>query len=198
MESLLERLNNESPAELRERSIESLKYFQQRVRTLKLSSENFYRQSDLTKAKRYLEGRMYTFFYDAKTKEKLPYWDRFPLVLILELRQDGFTGLNLHYLPPRYRVRLLYELYKYVILDEEEEADEGMRMKIKMTYQLLTGISKLKMFRPCFKRYLTHRIDGRALEITPEYWDVMSMLPTAQWQKEGATTVYSESIRKII
>ena len=197
MESLLERLNNESPAELRERSIESLKYFQQRVRTLKLSSENFYRQSDLTKAKRYLEGRMYTFFYDAKTKEKLPYWDRFPLVLILELRQDGFTGLNLHYLPPRYRVRLLYELYKYVILDEEE-ADEGMRMKIKMTYQLLTGISKLKMFRPCFKRYLTHRIDGRALEITPEYWDVMSMLPTAQWQKEGATTVYSESIRKII
>ncbi len=197
MESLLERLNNESPAELRERSIESLKYFQQRVRTLKLSSENFYRQSDLTKAKRYLEGRMYTFFYDAKTKEKLPYWDRFPLVLILELRQDGFTGLNLHYLPPRYRVRLLYELYKYVILDEEEEADEGMRMKIKMTYQLLTGISKLKMFRPCFKRYLTHRIDGRALEITPEYWDVMSMLPTAQWQKEGAMTVYSESIRKI-
>lgn len=197
MESLLERLNNESPAELRERSIESLRYFQQRVRTLKLSSENFYRQSDLNKAKRYLEGRMYTFFYDAKTKEKLPYWDRFPLVLILELRQDGFTGLNLHYLPPRYRVRLLYELYKYVILDDDEEADEGMRMKIKMTYQLLTGISKLKMFRPCFKRYLTHRIDGRALEITPEYWDVMSMLPTAQWQKEGATTVYSESIRKI-
>ena len=197
MESLLERLNNESPAELRERTIESLRYFQQRVRTLKLSSENFYRQSDLNKAKRYLEGRMYTFFYDAKTKEKLPYWDRFPLVLILELRQDGFTGLNLHYLPPRYRVRLLYELYKYVILDDDEEADEGMRMKIKMTYQLLTGISKLKMFRPCFKRYLTHRIDGRALEITPEYWDVMSMLPTAQWQKEGATTVYSESIRKI-
>tara|TARA_B100000287_G_scaffold346505_1_gene334135 strand:+ start:43 stop:639 length:597 start_codon:yes stop_codon:yes gene_type:complete len=198
MESLLERLNNESPAELRERSIESLRYFQQRVRTLKLSSENFYRQSDLNKAKRYLEGRMYTFFYDAKTKEKLPYWDRFPLVLILELRQDGFTGLNLHYLPPRYRVRLLYELYKYVILDDDAEADEGMRMKIKMTYQLLTGISKLKMFRPCFKRYLTHRIDGRALEITPEYWDVMSMLPTAQWQKEGAMTVYSESIRKII
>ena len=66
-----------------------------------------------------------------------------------------------------------------------------------MTYSLLTGISKLKMFRPCFKRYLTHRIDGRALEITPEYWDVMSMLPTAQWQKEGAMTVYSESIRKI-
>ena len=198
MESLLERLESETPSELRERSLESLRFFQQRVRNLKLTAEGFYRQSDLNKANKLLEGRMYTFFYDAKTKKKLPYWDRFPLVILLELRQDGFTGLNLHYLPPRYRVRLLYELYKYVILDDDAEADEGMRMKIKMTYQLLTGISKLKMFRPCFKRYLTHRIDGRALEITPEYWDVMSMLPTAQWQKEGAMTVYSESIRKII
>ena len=152
MESLLERLNNESPAELRERSIESLRYFQQRVRTLKLSSENFYRQSDLNKAKRYLEGRMYTFFYDAKTKKKLPYWDRFPLVIILDLREDGFTGLNLHYIPPRYRVRLLYELYKYVILDDDDMAEEEMRMRIKMTYQLINGISKLNMYKPCFKR----------------------------------------------
>ena len=53
------------------------------------------------------------------------------------------------------------------------------------------------MYRPCFKRYLTHRIEGRALEITPNYWDVMAMLPTAQWQKEKVRTVYSDSIRKI-
>ena len=197
MESLLERLNNESPAELRERSIESLRYFQRRVRSLKLTSERFYKQSDLQKAKRYLEGRMYTFFYDAKTKEKLPYWDRFPLVLILELRQDGFTGLNLHYIPPRYRVRLLYELYKYVILDDDEYAEEEMRMRIKMTYQLITGISKLKMYKPCFKRYLTTQIEGRALEITPNYWDTMAMLPLAQWQKEKQRTVYADSIRTI-
>ena len=194
MESLLERLNNESPAELKERSIESLRFFQQRVRTLKLTAEGFYKQSDLQKAKRYLEGRMYTFFYNAKTKNKLPYWDRFPLVLILELKEDGFTGLNLHYIPPRYRVRLLYELYKFIILDDDEYAEEEMRMRIKMTYQLLTGISKLKMFKPCFKRYLTAQIDGRALEITPNYWDTMAMLPLAQWQKENARYVYSESL----
>ena len=44
------------------------------------------------------------------------------------------------------------------------------------------------MYRPCFKRYLTHRIEGRALEITPNYWDVMAMLHTAQWQKEKVRT----------
>ena len=197
MESLLERLEKETPSELQERSLESLRYFQQRVRSLKLTAEGFYKQSDLQKAKRYLEGRMYTFFYNAKTKKKLPYWDRFPLVIILDLREDGFTGLNLHYIPPRYRVRLLYELYKYVILDDDEYAEEEMRMRIKMTYQLITGISKLKMYKPCFKRYLTTHIEGRALEITPNYWDTMAMLPLAQWQKENARTVYSESIRKI-
>ena len=197
MESLLVRLEKETPSELKQRSLESLRYFQQRVRTLKLTSEAFYKQSDLTKAKRYLEGRMYTFFYDAKTKKKLPYWDRFPLVIILDLREDGFTGLNLHYIPPRYRVRLLYELYKYVVLDDDDMAEEEMRMRIKMTYKLIDGISKLKMYKPCFKRYLTTQIEGRALEITPNYWDTMAMLPLAQWQKEKVRTVYSESIRKI-
>ncbi len=197
MESLLVRLEKETPSELQERSLESLRFFQARVRNLKISSEAFYKQSDLQKAKRYLEGRMYTFFYNAKTKNKLPYWDRFPLVIILDLREDGFTGLNLHYIPPRYRVRLLYELYKYVILDDDEYAEEEMRMRIKMTYQLITGISKLKMYKPCFKRYLTTQIEGRALEITPEYWDSMAMLPLAQWQKENARTVYSDSIKTI-
>ena len=197
MESLLERLEKETPSELQERSLESLRFFQARVRNLKISSEAFYKQSDLQKAKRLLEGRMYTFFYDAKTKKKLPYWDRFPLVIILDLREDGFTGLNLHYIPPRYRVRLLYELYKYVILDDDDMAEEEMRMRIKMTYKLIDGISKLKMYKPCFKRYLTTQIEGRALEITPNYWDTMAMLPLAQWQKEKVRTVYSESIRKI-
>ena len=197
MESLLVRLEKETPSELQERSLESLRFFQARVRNLKLTAESFYKQSDLQRAKRYLEGRMYTFFYNAKTKKKLPYWDRFPLVIILDLREDGFTGLNLHYIPPRYRVRLLYELYKYVILDDDDMAEEEMRMRIKMTYKLIDGISKLKMYKPCFKRYLTTQIEGRALEITPNYWDTMAMLPLAQWQKEKARTVYSESIRKI-
>tara|TARA_B100000287_G_scaffold334879_1_gene320238 strand:+ start:20 stop:619 length:600 start_codon:yes stop_codon:yes gene_type:complete len=197
MESLLERLESETPSELRERSLESLRFFQQRVRNLKLTAEGFYRQSDLNKANKLLEGRMYTFFYDAKTKKKLPYWDRFPLVILLELRQDGFTGLNLHYIPPRYRVKFLYELYKYVVFDDDAMAEEEMRMRIKMTYSLLTGISKLKSFKPCFKRYLTTQMEGRALEITPNYWDTMAMLPLAQFQKENVRTVYSDSIRKI-
>jgi hypothetical protein len=205
MESLLQQLENESPEGLKSRSIESLTWFRQKVTTLKLSSEAFYRQSSLKKlaGRRYLEGRMYLFFYDAKTKKKLPYWDRFPLVFILELKQDGFIGLNLHYLPPRIRVRFLYELYKYEMLEPEDELDgEGdhkrlMRTKINMTQELLEGIPKLRYYRACYKRYLTTQVYGRPLEVTPNHWDAMAMLPVAQWQKQNAKTVYKESMEKV-
>jgi hypothetical protein len=196
MESLLERLQKETPSQQRERSVEALEFFRQRVRNIKVSSEAFYRRElgTLNKAKRFLEGRMYTFFYDPKTKEKLPYYDRFPLVLILDINQDGFTGLNLHYLPPRYRVRLLSKLYDFIVLDDDID-DDSMRTKIKMTYSLLQGVSQLKFFKPCYKRYLTTHIEGKALEIIPDYWDIISMLPVGQFEKASKREVYQDSIR---
>ena len=194
MESLLERLRSETPSQTRERSQEALEFFQLQVRNLKTTPERFYKQSDLNKAKRYLEGRMYTFFYNPKTKDKLPYYDRFPVILLLEANQNGFSGLNLHYIPPRYRVKLLNELYDFIVTDDEED-DENMKTRIRVTYDILQTTAKMKFFRPCYKRYLTSHIEGRALEIIPEYWDIMAMLPVGRFEKESVRKVYSESIR---
>ena len=55
-------------------------------------------------------GRMYFYFYDPKTKDMLPYYDRFPLVIPIERYSDGFLGLNLHYISPKQRVILLDKL----------------------------------------------------------------------------------------
>ena len=49
---------------------------------------------------------------------------------------------------------------------------------------LLNGV-KVKIFRPCYKEYLTTHIEGRALEIIPEYWDIMAMLPVARFEKQN-------------
>ena len=43
-------------------------------------------------------GRMSMFIYDPKLKDKLPYYDTFPLVLPIETYSNGFLGINLHYL----------------------------------------------------------------------------------------------------
>ena len=55
-------------------------------------------------------GKMYMFFYDPKTKDKLKYYDRFPLVIPFRVIRGGFLGLNLHYLPIKYRIAFLDKL----------------------------------------------------------------------------------------
>ena len=39
------------------------------------------------------------FVYSPKLRNKLPYYDTFPLVLPLKNYNNGFLGLNFHYLP---------------------------------------------------------------------------------------------------
>ena len=41
-------------------------------------------------------GQMYMYFYEAKTKDTLPYFDRFPLVFPFAKVKGGFYGLNMH------------------------------------------------------------------------------------------------------
>ena len=43
-------------------------------------------------------GIMNLFGYDPKHKDRLPYYDTFPLILPLEPAKGGFIGLNFHYL----------------------------------------------------------------------------------------------------
>ena len=45
-------------------------------------------------------GDMIMYFYDPKHKATLPYYDRFPLTIMVEPAEGGFYGLNLHYLAP--------------------------------------------------------------------------------------------------
>ena len=59
-------------------------------------------------------GKMLFFNYDPKHKDTLPYYDRFPLIFPIELYDDGFLGINMHYLPPLFRARLMDALYETI------------------------------------------------------------------------------------
>lgn len=191
--SLLERLQKESPKELAKRSYDSMNWFRKRVQRLRIPARRFYQTSGIEKTDRYIDGKMYMYFYDAKTQEKLPYWDRFPCVIVIEDYRDGsFLGINLHYIPPRYRIRLLDGLFEYT---NNEKFDETTR--IRMTYQLLTSVAKLKWAKPCIKKYLKSNIVGNALNVDPEYWDLIALLPVTQFQKENANKVYAYAKKEI-
>ena len=98
------------PVELQERQKESLDWFKSNLKTIKsyAKPDKVLNQAgeDIIPTEM-IVGEMYMFMYDAKHKDTLPYYDRFPLIFMLERYNNGFLGLNLHYLHPRLRVGLL-------------------------------------------------------------------------------------------
>lgn len=133
-------------------------------------------------------GRMYMFQYDPKGKDTLPYYDVFPLIFVLEKYSDGFLGMNLHYLPPIFRARLMDKLYQIERNDALRESK-----KLRLSYGLLNSVSRYKYFRPTVKRYLNSQVRSRYLWIPYEEWDIALMLPTQRFRKKQASVVWRDS-----
>lgn len=145
-----------------------------------------------TDRQKFLMGGLYFFVYDPKTKEELPYYDKFPLVMPLKRESDGFIGLNLHYLPIRYRIAFMKKLFQYAVYNDEDEIK-----RIRITYDILNSSSKFKEFRPCIKKYLYGHVKSRILAVEPQEWDIALYLPLQQFKKAPAKTVWQESIADI-
>ena len=136
-------------------------------------------------------GGLYHFFYDPLTKGDLPYYDIFPLVIPLKRDADGFIGLNMHYLPPRYRAVFMDKLMNFAITNENNEPK-----RLRVTYDILTATKNFKEFRPCLKRYLNSQIKSKILTIQPPEWETALFLPTAVFKGAPISKVYAESVTK--
>jgi len=145
-----------------------------------------------TDRQKFLMGGLYFFYYNPITKDDLPYYDKFPLVMPLKRESDGFLGLNLHYLPLRYRIMFMRKLLPFAIYDENDEIK-----RIRVTYSMLESSSRYKEFRPCIKKYLYNRIQSKIVKVEPQEWDIALYLPIHQFRKEKAKTVWQESVQDI-
>ena len=118
-------------------------------------------------------GKMYFFYYDPKYKKTLPIYDRFPLVFPIEPYQDGFLGLNLHYLDTGQRQDLLNRLSSYATNSRFDE-----KTRLRLSYDLLSNTKKLSnLSRPCIKRYLFTQVRSKFIEITANEWENAVALP---------------------
>lgn len=136
-------------------------------------------------------GKMYFFFYDPKTKDSLPYYDRFPLVIPIERYSDGFLGLNLHYIHPKQRIILLDKLSDTATNRRFDE-----KTKLRLSYQYLSTASTAFQAMPCIKRYLFNHLTSRFLEIPADEWDIAALLPVEQFEKASTSKVYAESRKR--
>lgn len=159
-----------------------------------VTSEKMVRElrNDNRARNRVIYGNMYMFLYDAKHKETLPYYDAFPLIFPINTAPGGFMGLNMHYLPPILRAKLMDALYDTVTNDRYDETT-----RLRLNYRLLNSASKFKEFRPTIKHYLRSQIRTQLMYISPAEWDMALFLPTQKFIGTNVNKVYADS-RRII
>lgn len=119
---------------------------------------------------------MFAYLYDPKWKDKLPYWDRLPLVIPFNLYDDGFIGINLHYASGDDRSKLLQYLLRL-------KFKKSTRDYVRVSYQSLQVATKSAVLQPCIHRYLTNHIRTRLVKIGLDEWENVASLPLAQWKK---------------
>ena len=172
----------------------SAQWFQDKIKGLKgglrnqFSSTNaakFYREAE-TKVnpnllKRRAElGDLFCYYYNPKYRATLPYYDMFPMIMLISAEKDTFLGINFHYLRPKWRA---------VLLD-------------RVTAKLGNGLprwSKLRQIRqiaPTIKRYRFDHIMRRVVPIEENEQEIAIFLPTERFKKSAKARVWADSERK--
>ena len=177
-------------------AFESIKWFKGKIKTLinpkaveieelKQKEEEILNEEN---TQRFEVGKMYLFHYDPKLKTSSPYYDTFPLILMMGTIKGGFQGINLHYLPINIRMMLLSNL-----LDKSVYKD-GELERLRISYDILKNITTMQMFKPCFKQYLYKQIRGGIKLIPPYDWGYAAALPFENFKKKSKQQVWKESM----
>jgi hypothetical protein len=136
-------------------------------------------------------GSLYFFMYEPVGAKAMPYYDRFPFVLVIDKDEKGFRGLNFHYLDYYWRAWLFDNLY-----EQRRQNPDPLKVTMSFSYDYLANTSKYKQFRPCFKRYLFKQLRSPLLQVGESEWDVALWLPVELYTKAPATDVWKDSQRK--
>lgn len=161
-------------AGIKPRSGAALSWIAQKAQALRIPSDRSNVLNDASRiSPRAFIGKMYFFHYDAKHKDTLPVWDKFPLVLPMEPYEDGFLGLNLHYLDPYSRLALLDRLHDFINNNKYDDTTT-----FRLSYDLLSKSRRYSMIQPCIKRYLFEHIVSSMIYIEPNSWEIAIFLPT--------------------
>ena len=172
----------------------SARWFQDKIKGLKgevknrFSSTNaakFYREAE-TKVnpnvlKRRVElGDLFCYYYNPKYKTTLPYYDMFPMIMLIGAEKDTFLGINFHYLRPKWRAVLL----------------DRVSAKIGNGLPRWSKLRQIRQIAPTIKRYRFDHIMRRVIPIEENEQEIAIFLPTERFRKSAKAKVWAESERK--
>jgi len=152
----------------------------------------------VTRLTRQHRGKMFLFVYRPKHKDNdklLPYYDRLPLILFLDILPNGhFLGLNLHYLPPRARAILL----DAIVDNELQHRYMNDDRRIYFNYQIMKRATRTALFKPCVKEYIYsgNYVLSKFIQIPADEWENVLFLPFERFAKASKQHVWRESMKK--
>ena len=133
-------------------------------------------------------GQMYFYSYNPKWKDQLPWYDTFPLVFPIEKYNNGFLGLNFHYLAPKERAILMDQLKMFA---NNKKYDETTKLRLR--YNMLKGFTRFKRARPTVHRYLQNKINSKFVLVNADEWEVALFLPVERFKKANKKQVWAHS-----
>ena len=171
----------------------SAKWFQDKIKGLKgevknrFSSTNaakFYRESekisDAIFQRRVSLGDLFCYYYNPKYRKTLPYYDMFPMIMLLSAEKETFLGINFHYLRPKWRAILL----------------DRVTAKIGGGLPKWSKLRQIKQIAPTIKRYRYDHIMRKVVPIEENEQEIAIFLPTERFKKASRTQVWADSKRK--
>ena len=106
-------------------------------------------------------GSLYIYGYNPKYEKELPFYDAYPCCLVLEMTKDGWYGLNLHYLPPAMRAKLLAE--------NNVRSNGGLKIGL--------AIGRSRFGKHALKRYIASQLVSRPHVVPQKEWEIAIQLP---------------------
>ena len=149
------------------------------------NAPKFYREAENKVNPRVLKmranlGDLYAYYYEPKGRMELPYYDRFPLIMLIGFEPETFLGLNFHYINPKLRA---------ILLDRVTAKVGGGIINWKK-------ISKIPQVEPCVKRYRYDHIMRKVIPIEQDEQEIAIFLPTERFKKSAKAKVWADSERK--
>ena len=130
-------------------------------------------------------GTMNLFYYKPKTASRLRYFDVFPLVIPMGKRlNNGFVGINFHYLsvPQRWALLERLQAFQTSSLLDAFDPEEGAGDVVSLFWSQIKSIRGVK---PIVRRYLTEQVSSFFLKIEISEMLIAVSLPVERFY-EGA------------
>jgi len=173
----------------------SARWFQDKIKGLKGTLRNqwsqtnapkFYREATTKVNPRVLKmranlGDLYAYYYKPKHMMTLPYYDAFPLIMLIGFEADTFLGLNFHYLNPRIRAILL----------------DRVTAKIGQGIIKWNKIVQIPQVAPTVKRYRYDHIVRKVIPIEEKEQELAIFLPLERFKKASKAKVWADSKKRI-